>query len=314
MTLNSAKCELSVVVPSYACDDCLDELYKRLTSSLKTITDNYEIIMVNDASPKEDWKVIENLASQDSRVKAINFSKNCGQHYAITAGLDYSSGNWVVVMDADLQDQPEEIPRLYNKTKDGFDIVFGRRVNRQDNFLKKASSALFYKFYDFLTEQVTDHTVGNFGIYSRTVVDNYCSMRETVRNFSQFVRWLGFEVAYIDIQHAERFSGETSYSLWRMIRLASHTVIALSNKPLLISVQLGFWIASLAFIYSLYLILKYLVYGITVTGWTSLMVSVYFLAGLILMNIGILGLYIGKIFDEVKKRPLYVVKETRNFK
>ena len=304
--------DISVVVPCYATHDCINPLYERLKKVLEGINLSFEIIFINDGSPQQDWSVINQLTKSDDSVKGINFARNFGQHIAITAGLDFSTGRWVIVMDADLQDVPEEIVKFYAKAQEGYDIVLGRRINRSDGILKKFGSWLFYKIYDMITDQVTDNTVSNYGIYSRTVVDSFCSMREKVRNFSQFIKWLGFNQVYINIDHAKRYSGKSSYDLWRMIRLASHTITALSNKPLLISVQLGSAIAMLAFTYGLYLILKYLFFGISVTGWTSLMVSIYFLAGMILMNIGILGIYIGKIFDEVKKRPLYVIKDTSN--
>lgn len=308
-----SKVKISVVVPCYACDDCLVELHKRLTAVLTSITESYEIILVNDASPANDWQVIQELAANDPKVKALNFVRNFGQHYALTAGLDFSSGEWIIVMDADLQDRPEEILQFYAKALEGYDVVLGRRVDRQDSLIKKAIASLFYRFYDLLTGQVTDNTVGNFGIYSRTVVDNYCAMREQARNFSQFMRWLGFNTAYVNITHSERFSGKSSYNLLRMIKLASSTILSLSNTPLYLSVQLGFVIAVTAFIYGLFLIFRYCMYQTIIEGWTSVMVSVYFLAGLILFNIGILGLYIGKTFNETKRRPLYIVKEKINF-
>jgi polyisoprenyl-phosphate glycosyltransferase len=304
--------DISVVLPCYATADCLKPLYERLKKIFEENNLSFELIFINDGSPHDDWRVISELSKKDDRVKGINFARNFGQHTAITAGLDFSTGRWLVVMDADLQDVPEEILKFYNKAQEGFDIVLGRRINRSDGVLKKIGSFVFYKIYDMLTDQITDHTISNYGIYSRIVVDSFCSMREKVRNFSQFIKWLGFNQVYVNINHAKRYSGKSSYSLLRMVRLASHTITALSNKPLLISVQIGSLIALLSFAYGIYLILKYLFLGISVTGWTSLMVSIYFLAGMILMNIGILGIYIGKIFDEVKKRPLYVIKQKIN--
>ena len=164
--------EISVVAPAYKCSECIEELYTRLIVSLAKITNSFEIIFVNDGSPDNDWGVIKKLAISDKRVKGINLSRNFGQHYAITAGLDYAVGNWVVVMDCDLQDQPEEIGKLYNKALEGFDIVVGVRENRKDNFFKKITSALFYVIFNYFTDQKLNNKVANFGIYSKQVIEN----------------------------------------------------------------------------------------------------------------------------------------------
>jgi len=304
---------ISVVTPVYGCAGCLPELHRRLTETLSTITQQYEIIMVNDASPDDAWDVIQLLASKDNRVKGINLSRNFGQHYAITAGLDYVKGDWVVVMDCDLQDQPEEIVKMYSKAMTGFDVVFGRRHSRCDNVLKKMSSRLFHRIFEYFTEQKSDETIANFGVYSKSVIDNVRRLREHNRCFPLFVRWVGFKIGEINIEHAPRQLGNSAYNLHKLLRLAINIVVSHSNKPLRLAIKVGFFMSIIAFIYGLYLIGRYIFWGVPVAGWTSVMVSIYFVAGLLLGNMGMLGLYIGKIFDEVKGRPLYIVKDTVGF-
>ena len=300
---------ISVVTPVYGCGDCLEQLYNRLKTTLSNINENFEIIMVNDASPDNAWDIITQLAHKDNRVKGINLSRNFGQHRTITAGLDYASGEWIVVMDCDLQDQPEEILKLYNKTQEGYDVVFGRRAIRQDSFLKKLSSKLFYKVFDYFTETHTDNTIANFSIISKKVLLTLRRYKEQNRSYALFVNLVGFKRADIDIVHASREIGKSSYTLSKLINLAIDGIVSQSNKPLKLSIKFGFLVSFIAFIYALWLILRYILYGISVEGWTSVMVSIYLISGLIFLNLGFLGLYIGKIFDETKNRPLYIVDE-----
>jgi dolichol-phosphate mannosyltransferase len=304
---------ISVVIPVYGCREALFELYGRLVDSLEKINPLFEIIMVNDDCPQNSWEVIKEIASKDNRLKGINLSKNFGQHYAITAGIDHAKGDWVVVMDCDLQDQPEEIIKLYSKTMEGYDIVVGKRVDRKDGFMKKFFSKLMWKVLTYLADiklKDVDSRIGNFGIYSRTVISSIVKMREQNRSFGAFAIWVGFKRAEIDIQHAKRGAGKSSYSFIKQVRLATDTIVAYSNKLLKFSVKLGFLMTGLSFLCGLWMIISYFIWSIPVTGWTSLIVSLYFLSGLIMGSIGIAGLYIGKIFDEVKGRPLYVIKET----
>jgi glycosyltransferase involved in cell wall biosynthesis len=300
---------LSVVTPVYGCALSLKTLYERLVHSLSKITEDFEIIMVNDASPDNAWEIIQKLAEKDSRVKGIKLSRNFGQHYAITAGLDFCSGDWTVVMDCDLQDQPEEIVKLYAKAMEGYDIVFGRRIDRKDNFFKRLSSRIFYKIYDYFTETLTDETVANFSIISKKVLRAYRQYREQNRSYALFVNLLGFKRTDIEIEHAQRVEGKSSYTFSKLLNLAIDGIVSQSNKPLRLSIKLGFILALSALLFSAWLILRYLLYGISVEGWTSVMVSMYLIGGLLFLNLGFLGLYIGKIFDETKKRPLYIIDE-----
>ena len=301
---------ISIVTPVYGCAQALPELYKRLVKTLTPITENFDIIMVNDHSPDEAWKIISDLAQKDPRVKGIDLSKNFGQYHAITAGLDYAEGDWVVVMDCDLQDQPEEIQKLYKKAQEGYDVVFGRRYERKDTFLKKSTSYIFHRTFEMLSGMKDDPGTSNFSIVARRVVKYLRRMREQSRYYPAFVDWLGFKRAIIDIEHAPRAHGKSSYSIDKLVNLAIDTIISHSNKPLKISVKLGFVMTFLSLLYAFKLFVGYFIYGIDVPGWTSVMVSIYILAGLLFALIGIAGLYIGKIFNETKHRPLYVINKT----
>ncbi|GGH85216.1 dolichol-phosphate mannosyltransferase [Pullulanibacillus pueri] len=305
--------KISVVTPVYGCEGCIKELYNRIKQALETIHSHFEIIMVNDSSPDQSWSMIQKLAQQDPRVKGLAFSRNFGQHSAITAGLDYSSGDWVVVMDCDLQDQPEEIKSLYNKAMEGYDIVFARRAERQDRWLKRLQSKLFYKVYDYFTDNHYDHSIANFSICSRTVVDQLCLMREKSRSYPLFLKWLGFKWTAIDVKHAARTTGKSSYTFSKLINFAIDSIVSQSNKPLRLSIKFGFLIAFISMVYGCFLIYKYLFLFQPIAGWTSVMVSIYFIGGLLFANLGIIGLYLGKVFDEAKDRPLYIIKNKVGF-
>jgi glycosyltransferase involved in cell wall biosynthesis len=304
------KMQISVVVPVYKAEHCLDELYHRLVTALESITSGFELILVEDCGGDNSWQVIERLAAADPRVHGIQFSRNFGQHYGITAGLDHCHGDWVVVMDCDLQDRPEEIPRLYAKAQEGYDIVLARRGARQDPPLKRITSWLFYKIFSYLADIEYDGASGNFRIMSRKVVTNFRRMGEQLRFFGGLVQWLGFPTASIEVQHAERFEGNSTYTFAKLWRLATETIIAYSDKPLRIGVRFGFGMAGLAFSYGMYILLRALLYGSPIPGWNSLIVSMYFIGGIIIAMLGIIGIYLGKSFDESKKRPLYIVRQT----
>ncbi len=303
---------ISVVSPVYGCCESLMPLYVRLKETLTTITEDFEIILVNDDSPDDSWQVIIDLSEKDKRVKGINLSRNFGQHYAITAGLDFAKGNWVVVMDCDLQDKPEELVKLYKKAIDGYDVVFGRRHQRQDRYLKRLSSKLFYKVYDYFTDGYTDSAVANYSIVSKVVVNSYKQLKEQNRSYPLFINWLGFKKATVDIEHHSRESGNSSYTLKKLLVLAADSIISQSNKLLRLSIQLGFILALGSILYALWLTIRYFLYSVPIEGWTSVMVSMYLLSGMIFINLGLLGIYIGKIFNETKARPLYLIKESIN--
>jgi dolichol-phosphate mannosyltransferase len=299
---------LSIVIPVYNCSKALDELIYRLHNTLKEITDDYEIIFVNDASPENDWELIKEFSKKDLRVKGINLSRNFGQHYAITAGLQFVSGLWIVVMDGDLQDQPEFILNLYNKTKEGFDVVFAKRQKRKDSFIKRVTSKMFYRLFDYFTGNSSDNSVSNFGIYSKKVILNYNRFKEKYRIFPLIIKWLGFPTAYINVEHAPRVYGKSSYNYSKLFNLAIDVILSHSNKPLRLSIKFGLFLSFCSFLYLLYLIVRYLYLDVPL-GWTSIMVSIFFIGGLLFANLGLIGLYIGKIFDETKDQPIFIVKD-----
>lgn len=301
---------ISVVIPVYGCGQCIVGLYSRLVATLAPLSEKFELILINDASPDDSWLTIQEIAERDRRVKGINLSRNFGQHYAITAGLDFAVGDWVVVMDCDLQDVPEEIPKLYHVALNGYEVVVGRRVRRQDGLIKKLLSKLFYSVFFYFSGSKVDNRIGNFGIYSRKVIESIKQLREQNRSFGLFAIWVGFRRIEIDVTHAARSSGKSAYTFRRMIGLAVDSLIAHSNKLLLVAINLGFIISLLSIGAAGWIALRYFLWSTPVIGWTSLMVSIYFTAGLIIGTIGVVGLYVGKIFEEVKGRPLYIIQST----
>ncbi len=301
---------ISVVIPVYRAESCLEELYRRLKAALEPVTADFEIVLVEDCGGDRSWPLIAELARRDPRVKGIQFSRNFGQHCGITAGLDHCDGDWVVVMDCDLQDRPEEIPRLYAKAREGHEIVVARRGRRSDPLLKRLASWLYYRVFSWLADMDYDPQAGNYRMLSRKVIANYRNMRERSRFFGSLINWMGFPAASIDVQHDERFAGQSTYTFSKLWQLGAETIIAYSDKPLRLAIRLGFFIALCAFLYGLYIIFLALFHGSPVTGWSSLIVSVYFMGGVIVAILGILGIYLGKTYDETKRRPLYVINHT----
>lgn len=308
--MQSALPFLSIVVPVYMAEDCLNELYVRVKTAAGSMTKNFELLLIDDASSDKSWQVIELLSKGDPRVKGIKLSRNFGQHHAITAGLDICKGDWVVVMDCDLQDCPEEIPRLYEKATQGYEVVLARRGTRSDPLIKRVVSWLFYRVFSYLADLDYDGEIGNFRIISRKVVQNLRKMNEQLRFFGGLVNWMGFPTASIDVAHAKRFAGKSTYTFSKLWKLASETIIAHSDKPLRLTVRFGFFMALLSLCFGLYVLARAFFYGSAIAGWSSLIISVYFIGGIIIAILGILGIYVGKTFDESKKRPLYIVNKT----
>lgn len=299
---------ISIVSPVYKAENLLDELVRRLQLSLETITFNYEIILVDDCGPDNSWQVIEAHTKRDSRIRGVRLSRNFGQHKAITAGLNLAQGEWIVVMDCDLQDQPEEIPKLHQYAQaENCDLVFARRVERQDSWLKRASSRWFYQMLSYLTDTKQDPAIANFGIYHHKVIAAVLAMRESIRYFPTMVRWVGFRAGGLAVVHAERPEGTSSYNLSRLLNLAFDIILAYSDKPLRLTVKLGLLISASAFLLVLITLLRYWLGYIWEPGYASLIISIWFFAGLILSVLGMVGLYIGKTFEQVKNRPIYII-------
>ena len=309
----SSNIHLSVVSPVYKAENIVFELTKQLHSELAKITDNYEIILVNDSSPDNSWIKIVEECSKDQRVKGINLSRNFGQHYAITAGLSYAKGEWVVVMDCDLQDRPDEITNLYNKALEGWEIVYASRMERQDSIMKRLSSKVFYKVFNYLSGSNSDSTIANFGIYNQKVILEFNKMKEYYREFNSLLNYLGFSFCAIEVKHSERYEGKTSYSIAKLLKLSFEVILSNSNKPLKIAIKLGMTMSFFSFSLAIYNVIANYLGIIDVLGFTTTVFSIWFVGGLILFVLGIIALYIGKIFDQVKDRQLFIISQKINF-
>lgn len=304
--------DLSVVSPVYRGEKMLSELVERIHKAISPLTDNYEIVLVNDCSPDNSWECISEICKVDKKVKGINLSRNFGQPYAITAGLTYAKGNYIAVIDCDLQNKPEDLPAMYQKALEGYDVVSARRVVREDTFMKRMSSAIFHRVYDFLSGFDTDKAVAEFGIYSRKIVDVYCSIPEYSRSFVELIHTLGFKKTTVDVLHNHRLEGKSSYNLYRLLKLSYDSIISNSNRPLHLAVALGLMMSILSFLMAIYNIFAKFLGLNEVAGYTSTIFSIWFVGGLLLLMMGVLGLYIGKIFDQVKGRPVFIVSDTLN--
>lgn len=300
---------ISVVTPVYGRVLRLSELHERICAAVSRITDDFEIVMVNDASPDNAWEVIRGLSEMDPRVRGINLSRNFGQHAAITAGMEATSADWVVVMDCDLQDPPEEIEKLYGKAMEGYEIVFGKRIERQDSFGKKLFSRMFFAFIRYGCGLQHEPETANFGIFSRRVVEAAKANKQQTP-FMQLLHNLGFRRGHVEVAHAAREHGKSSYTLVKKLSLAFDAVLSYSNRPLKMAIVAGFCISAISLLAVMWLVASYIFYDRPLAGWTSLIVSIYLIGGLSIANLGILGLYIGKVLDAAKHRPLYIVQET----
>ncbi|MCC2547676.1 glycosyltransferase family 2 protein [Hymenobacter sp. BT175] len=303
---------ISVVVPVYGCAGALPELYQRLTNTLTGFAGDYQLILVNDHSPDGSWEQVKALAAADPRVLGLSFSRNFGQHAAITAGLDRVTGEWAVVMDCDLQDAPEEIPRLYaHAQSQQLDVVFGRRAARQDAASKQWAGYAFHRLMAWLGGPRQDPATGNFGIFHRRVVTALGLLREPVRAFPLQVRWLGFRQGALDVQHAARPYGKSSYRFGQLLRLAFVVVLAFSDKPLRLLVKLGTGIVAGALLGGAVALASWLWSDNAGNSFwlVALLLSVWLLGGLLLAGMGLVGLYVSRTFEAAKSRPLYVVRE-----
>lgn len=308
MSAGPAGVFLSVVIPVYHAERIIPELCRRLTVVLEQVGKPYQIVLVDDRSPDRSWEAMVHMAELHPEVLAVRLSRNFGQHYAITAGLDLACGEWTVIMDCDLQDRPEEIPKLLSLAQQGYDIVLARRTFRNDKLVKRALSRVFYAAFNLISGFKVDPAVGSFRILRRTVVEAYRGMRETSRLFGGLIEWLGFETTYVDVEHGPRYEGRSTYNFISLFRLAVDGMIAFSNRPLYFSISVGILMSLLSSAFGVGLILRYFLGPkIGVPGWMSTVTLTIFIGGLILLNLGILGVYVGRIYDQTKGRPLYVV-------
>lgn len=304
---------LSVVSPVYGCESCLEELVVRVRSAVAETGMALELVLVNDGSPDRSWDRITELAGLYSEVRGLRLSRNFGQHYAIAAGIEHARGELVAVMDCDLQDLPEELPRLVAAAQAGNDVVFAQRSERQDSVFKRLGSYAFYRLLSYLTEVRHDHSTANFGVFTRKVIDTVNLMPESDRCFPLMVKWTGFQTALVPVRHAERAQGRSGYSLRKLLRLAINIVLSYSDKPLRLVVKLGLAFSALALLIVVLSIYRYSVGDVAVAGFTSVVASVWLLGGIMIFCIGVTGLYLGRLFNDAKGRPYYIVSEHVNF-
>lgn len=297
---------ISVVVPVYGCAGCLEILCSRLKQNLGTLTSHYEIILVDDRSPDNAWPTIVALQSRHPEVKGIRLSRNFGQHIAISAGLAEARGDYAVVMDCDLQDPPETIPELYAKLIEGYDLVLAYRTERSHSFFRRLAAKAYFRLMSLLTEKNIDGSYGTFSMLSRKVIDSFLQFGERDRHYLFILRWLGFRIGSIGYEHQERTIGRSSYSLGRLLRHAVDGIFFQATVLLRWIVTLGLLFALFGATLALYFVYQYLEIG-SVPGWTSVVVLLLVNTGVILFSLGVIGLYVGKIFDQAKGRPLYVI-------
>lgn len=303
--------DISVIIPIYNEEHNIDELYQRLKKSLAEITSNYELIFINDGSNDGSLSKLKGLSNEDATVFYINLSRNFGHQVAVSAGLDFSDSKTTVIIDADLQDPPELIPKLYAEHQKGFDVVYAKRISRKgETFMKKATSKLFYRILQKITAFDIPLDVGDFRLLDQKVVSALRSMPEQNKFLRGQIAWLGFNQTFVEFKRDPRKHGESGYSYGKMFSLAFDAVTGFSDKPLLLVSRLGFIISLVSFLVILFAIFSHFVLKETITGWTSLIISSMFIGGIQLLSIGVIGEYISRISTNVKNRPLYVISDS----
>ena len=304
---------VTVIVPIFNEKGNIEELYKRLKKSLSLFSKNYELIFVDDASSDASFEILTQLSSKDPSVKLIRFSRNFGHQVALTAGLRYSSGDAVFTMDGDLQDPPELLPKLYDMRKKGYDIVYAQRARRHgETIFKRLTAYMFYRLMRRLTNVDLPTDVGDFKLIDKKIVEQLNRIRETNRFLRGLIGWVGFSHAVVIFDRDTRSSGTTKYSLAKMINLALNGILSFTRVPLRLATGLGFCISLMSFFMALWaFFIKY--QSDPIPGWTSLIISIFFLGGVQLLALGIMGEYLGRIYEEVKQRPLFIVSEELGF-
>lgn len=304
--------ELSIVVPVYNEQLNIDKLIGEIKTYLTNFENNFEIIIVDDGSSDNTWEKVIEQCRKDDRVTAIKLSRNFGHHYAITAGIHNALGNYVVVMDGDLQDKPEVIPVLYEEIRKGFDVVFVNRTNRPESLVYKVAQKLFYFTLRILSGYDFDSRQANFSIINRKVVEAFKKFPENSRFYGSTIKWLGFRTSSVSATHGKRFEGRPSYTLQKRFKLAADIILAFSDRPLKIAIGLGLVMSTLSIFIVTWILIGVNSWGFSVVGWPSLIAAIFFSTGIILVILGILGVYLGQVFKEVKNRPLYLISDTVN--
>jgi dolichol-phosphate mannosyltransferase len=308
--LANAAPELSVVVPVYNCGPCLRDLHARLRASVSSISPEFELVFVEDRGGDDSWRLLVDLARHDPAVRAFRLSRNFGQHAAITAGLAQSRGRWVVVMDCDLQDPPEEIPRLYEAARQGHEVVFARRRHKRQGIGRRLAARTYFALLRLFTHRTFEGEYGSFSIISRKVVESFLLFRDQDRHYLFILDWLGFRATSIEYDHAERLAGGSSYTLKALLVHALNGIFAQTTVFLRWIVYLGFAISLSGLALAGFFVQQYFVHSTVPAGFTSLAVLVLFVGGVSILTTGVAGLYVGKIFEQVKGRPLFVIDES----
>jgi glycosyltransferase involved in cell wall biosynthesis len=303
---------ISAVIPLLNEEKLVKELIKRVDLNLRKISEDYQIILVDDGSTDSTWKLIKTESIQNSKISGIRFSRNFGHHYALAAGINHSSSEWVVVMDGDLQDRPEVIPDLYKKAQEGFDVVFVNRVERKDSVFYLLAQKIFYKILNLLSGLKFNSKQANFSIISKKVVESHRLFGEQARFYGSTILWMGFTRASIDANHGKRFEGKPSYTFKKRLKLAYDIIISFSERPLKLIIFFGVAVSILSILFAIWIAIKALLSDFSVLGWPSIIFSIFFTSGLNLIILGLLGIYIGRIFNQVKQRPIYIIQEEVN--
>lgn len=305
----------SIVIPIFNEEEVIPEFYKRIKKVMDSSGDDYELIFVNDGSVDSTSALIKEFCKKDNSVKVLEFSRNFGHQIAISAGMDFATGDAVVIIDADLQDPPEVIPNMIKKWKEGYEIVYGRRIKRKgETVFKKITAYVFYRFLKTMTNYDIPLDAGDFRLVDRKVCDAMCNITEKSRYMRGLISWIGFKQSYVEYDRDERYAGKTKYPLGKMIKFAMDAITSFSYKPLRLATYLGFILSFVSFFYLLIVIYQKLFTNTTIVGWTSAIAVNLFFNGIILIILGIIGEYIGKIYKETKNRPLYILRDKIGFK
>lgn len=305
---------ISIVSPVYGAESIIDELVLQLILVLESIDSNYEIILVDDCGPDKSWEKIKENCKINQKIRGIKLSRNFGQHFAITAGIDLAKGDYVVVMDCDLQDNPKYITEMYDKAKEGYDIVYTVKKSRKHSFFKNFTATLFNYLFNYLVESKSINSSRNVGAYSmisRKVVTAFKSYNDYHRHYLMVLRWLGFNSCYISIEHNQRFAGNSSYNFSKLMKHALDGITSQSDKLLRIFVNIGLTISTLSFLSIIVIVVIYFTNGL-LSGWASTIIFILFSTGIILTGIGVLGIYLGKTFEQTKNRPKYIIDKQIN--
>ncbi|MFN3605185.1 MAG: glycosyltransferase family 2 protein [Leptonema sp. (in: bacteria)] len=311
------KLRLSVVVPCYNEEKVIEQTYQRLKKVLKDLKIHYELIFINDGSKDNTLYILENLSKKDKQVKGISFSRNFGHQSAVSAGLEFAKGDYVIIIDADLQDPPEEIPHMLELAiKENANVVYGVRKERKgETFFKKITASLFYRILNFLSDVPLPLNTGDFRLIDKQVLENYKKLPEKNKYIRGLISWLGFkQIPYYYVREP-RFAGETKYPLSKMVKFATTALLYFTKKPLKMATSIGFLSILLGIVLTFYVFGSLLLKpNQTVSGWASTIIIIIFFGGVQLLTIGVMGEYIGSIFEEIKNRPMYIIEKTYNLK